>query len=147
MWRGHSITTLYCYNIHYIYIYIYIYIYQSPFIYIEREIWVFYPYLTLRQLIQPELESRFIVRPQLGPNVQSGSSPSAVLQVVTQSTHLSKDCYPQLASNPAHTVPKFGPQSSWMTPYSYPPSKDQHRNFPVPPGTEERNKSPQAEKK
>ena len=61
---------------------------------------VFYPQLTLRQLIQPDLESRFIVRPQLGPSVQSGSSPSAGLQVVTQSTHLSKDCYPQLVPNP-----------------------------------------------
>ena len=54
----------------------------------------------LRQLIQTDLESRFIVRSQLGPSIQSGSSPSAGLQVVTQSTHLSKNCYPQLASNP-----------------------------------------------
>ena len=30
----------------------------------------------------------------------SGSCPSAGLQMVTQSTHLSKDCYPQLVSNP-----------------------------------------------
>ena len=42
----------------------------------------------LRQLIQTDLESRFIVRSQLGPSIQSGS------------THLSKNCYPQLASNP-----------------------------------------------
>ena len=55
---------------------------------------------TLRQLILPDLESRFIVRSQLGPCIQSGSSPSAGLQVVTQSTHLSKDSYPQLVSNP-----------------------------------------------
>ena len=33
-------------------------------------------------------------------NIQSGSSPRAGLQVVTQSIHLSKDCYPQLLSNP-----------------------------------------------
>ena len=61
---------------------------------------VLYRQLTLWQLIQPDLESRFIVRSQLGPIVQSGSFPSAGLQVVTQSTHLSKDCYPQLVSNP-----------------------------------------------
>ena len=66
---------------------------------------VFYPQLTLRQLIQPGLESRFIVTSQLGPSIQSGYSPSAGLQVVTwitgsQSTQLSKDCYPQLVSNP-----------------------------------------------
>ena len=59
--------------------------------------------LTLRQLIQPDLESRFVVSSQLGPSIQSGSSPSAGLQMVTQSTHLSKDCYPQLVSNPHHS--------------------------------------------
>ena len=56
--------------------------------------------LTLWQLIQLDLESRFAVRSQLGPSVYSGSSPSAGLRVVTQSTHLSKECYPQLVSNP-----------------------------------------------
>ena len=61
---------------------------------------VFCPQLTLRQLIQPDLESRFIVRSQFGPSVQSDSSPNAGLQVVTQSTHLSKDCYPKLVPNP-----------------------------------------------
>ena len=61
---------------------------------------VFLSVATLRQLIQPDLESRFIVRSQLGPSIQLGSSPSAGLQVVTQSTHLSKDYYPQLVSNP-----------------------------------------------
>ena len=61
---------------------------------------VFYPQLTLRQLIQLNLESRFIVRSQLGLSIQPGSSPSAGLQVVTQSTHLLKDCYPQLVLNP-----------------------------------------------
>ena len=60
----------------------------------------FFPQLTLRQLIQPDLESRFIVRSHLGPSIQSGSFTSAGLQVVTQFTHLSKDCYPQLVSNP-----------------------------------------------
>ena len=59
----------------------------------------FYLLLTLRQLIQPDLGSRFIARSQLGPSIQSGSSPNAGLQVVTQSTHLSKDCYLQLVSN------------------------------------------------
>ena len=60
---------------------------------------VFYPQLTLRQLIQPDLESRFIVRSQLDPSIQSGFSPSVGLQVVTQSTNLSIDCYPQQVSN------------------------------------------------
>ena len=61
---------------------------------------VSYPQLTLQQLIQPDLESRFIFRSQLGPSIQSGSSPYAGLQVVTQSIHLSKDCYPKLVLNP-----------------------------------------------
>ena len=69
-------------------------------LYLESGYFIFYLQLTLRQLIQPDLESWFIVRSQLGPIVQSGSFPSAGLQVVTQSTHLSKDCYPQLVSNP-----------------------------------------------
>ena len=34
----------------------------------------FYMQLTLQQLIQPDLESWFIVRSQLGPSIQSGSS-------------------------------------------------------------------------
>ena len=62
--------------------------------------WGFYAQLTLRQLIQPNLESRFIVRAQLGRSIQSGSSPGAGLQLATQSTHQSKDCYPELVSNP-----------------------------------------------
>ena len=49
---------------------------------------VFYSQLTLRQLIQTDLESRFIVRSQLVLSIQSGSSPSPRLQVVSQSTHL-----------------------------------------------------------
>ena len=61
---------------------------------------VSYSQLTLQQLIQPELESRFIFRSQLGPSIQSGSSPYAGWQVVTQSIHLSKDCYPKLVLNP-----------------------------------------------
>ena len=52
----------------------------------------FYWQLTSWQLIQPDLESRFIVRSQLDPSIQSSSSPSAGLQVVIQSTHLLKDC-------------------------------------------------------
>ena len=55
---------------------------------------VFYPQFTLRQLIQPDLESWFIARPRLGPSIQSG------LQVVAQLTQLWQDCYPQLVSNP-----------------------------------------------
>ena len=57
---------------------------------------IFHPQLTLRQVIQPNLE----FQSQLGPSIQSGSSPCTGLRLVTQSTHLSKDCYPQLASNP-----------------------------------------------
>ena len=60
----------------------------------------FQPQLTLWQLIQPELESRFVVRSQFGPSIQPGSCPSVGLQVFTQSTHLSKYCYPKLVSNP-----------------------------------------------
>ena len=35
-----------------------------------------------------------ILRSQLGPSIESSSFPSAGLQVVEQSTHLLKDCYP-----------------------------------------------------
>ena len=35
------------------------------------------------------------------------------LQVATQSTHLLKDCYPQMVLT--HTIPKFCLQSSWIT--------------------------------
>ena len=69
----------------YVYIYIYIYIY----------------------IFHNDLESPFIVRSRFivsflvsGPNIQSGTSPSAGLQVATQSSHLSNGCYPQLLSNP-----------------------------------------------
>ena len=61
---------------------------------------VFHPQLILWQLIQPDLESRIIVRSQLGPSIQSGQSPCARLQVLTQSTHLSKDCCSQLILSP-----------------------------------------------
>ena len=54
---------------------------------------LFQPQLTLWQLIQPDLEPRFVFRFQLVPRIQSGSSPSAGLQKVTQSSHLSKNCY------------------------------------------------------
>ena len=68
---------------------------------------VYYLQLTLLQLIQPGLGSRFIVRYQLGPIIQAGSSPSAGLQVVTQSTHLSKAYYPQLILNPHRITPPW----------------------------------------
>ena len=48
-----------------------------------------------------------------GPSIQSSSSPSAGLQVVTQSSHLSKDCSPNWYRT--HTVPKIGLQSSQIT--------------------------------
>ena len=62
--------------------------------------WVFLSVATLRQLIQPDLESRFIVRSQLGPRSSQAPLSSAGLKVVTQSTYPSKDYYPQLVSNP-----------------------------------------------
>ena len=66
----------------FIYLFIFSYFIQSR---------VFYPQLTLRQLIQPDLKSRFIVRSQLGPSFQLGLSLSVGLQLVTQSAHLSKN--------------------------------------------------------
>ena len=60
----------------------------------------FYLQLTLRQIIWHDFESRFIVRFQLSPSIQSGFSPCARLQVVTQSTYLTKNCYPQLVLYP-----------------------------------------------
>ena len=45
-----------------------------------------------------ENESGFIAGSHLGPSVQLGSSPAG-LQVFTQSTHLSKKCYPQRVLN------------------------------------------------
>ena len=58
-----------------------------------------YLQLTLRQLIQSNLESQFFVRSQLGPTTQSGFSSCARLHLVTKFTHLSKDCNPQLVLN------------------------------------------------
>ena len=60
----------------------------------------FHLQLTLRQLIQPDMKSRFIVRSHLGPSIYSGSSPGYGLQVVTQSTHLSKEFYPPTGIEP-----------------------------------------------
>ena len=69
---------------------------------------IFYPQLTLRQLIQPYSESYFIVRAQLVPNISSCCS-CAGLQVVIQSTHPSKDFYSQLVLNSYRfDVPKLG---------------------------------------
>ena len=69
---------------------------------------IFYPQLTLRQLIQPYSESYFIVRAQLVPNISSCCS-CAGLQVVIQSTHPSKDFYSQLVLNSyLFDVPKLG---------------------------------------
>ena len=62
--------------------------------------WAFYPQLTLPQLIQLNLESWFIVRSLLVPSIYSGSSLCAGLQMVTQSTHLSKGCCPKLVFDP-----------------------------------------------
>ena len=73
---------------------------------------IFYPQFTLRQLIQSDLESRFIVKSQLGPSILSGPSPCAGLQVLTPSTHLLKDSRPHWYRT--HTVPKFCLQSSWI---------------------------------
>ena len=47
-------------------------------------------YLTV--VIYSGLESRFVDRSQLGPNISSGSSPCTGLLVVTLPTHLLKDC-------------------------------------------------------
>ena len=63
--------------------------------------------LNLRQLVFPDLETWFIARSQLGPSIQSGSSPCSGLQVVTQSTHLLKDCYLQLVLNPLSVENSF----------------------------------------
>ena len=62
----------------------------------------FHPQLNLRQLIQPDLESYYKFTSQLGPSIQPGS-PCAGQLVVTQSTHLQKDCYPQLVLNSNHS--------------------------------------------
>ena len=63
----------------------------------------FQPQFTLQWLTQPDLESRFVVWSQLGPSILPGSSPSAGLQMVTKSTHLSMISYPQLVSNSHHS--------------------------------------------
>ena len=70
---------------------------------------IFNPQLTLRQLIQPDLGSRFIVRSQLSPSIQSSSSPCAALQVVTQSIHLfiHSFTYPFHPSTHQTVIPKW----------------------------------------
>ena len=60
-----------------------------------------------------ELESRFIVRSQLGLHIYSGPSRFVGLYVITQSIHLITDCYPNWYW--IHTIPKFCFQSSWIT--------------------------------
>ena len=45
------------------------------------------------------MESELIAKSHLGSSVLWSSSPCAGLQLVTQSTHLSKDCYSQLVLN------------------------------------------------
>ena len=59
----------------------------------------FYLQLILRQPIQTDLETQFVVKSQLRPSIQSVSSPCVGLQVVAQFTFLLKDCYPQLVLN------------------------------------------------
>ena len=58
-------------------------------------------YLTVANLARLGVSGHCQV--SVSPSIQSGFSPSAVLQVVTQTTHLSKDCYPQLVLNPHHS--------------------------------------------
>ena len=60
---------------------------------------VFNSQLTLRQLTQPDLESRFVTRTHLAPNIQTSSFSCGGLPVVTQSTYLLKSCYPKLVLN------------------------------------------------
>lgn len=60
----------------------------------------FYRQPTIQQLIQSDLEFRFLARFQLSRSIQLGSSPCAGLQRVTQSNHLLKECCPQLVSKP-----------------------------------------------
>ena len=59
--------------------------------------------LTLLQLIQSDLECRFVASFQLGLSISPVSSPCAGLKVVTEFTHLLKDCSAQLGLNPHHT--------------------------------------------
>ena len=92
----------------------------DPFFCYFTQSQVFNLWLTLQQLIQPDLESQFIVRSQLGASIQSGSSPIAELQVVTKSTHLMKDCYAQLVSKPHHSKIR-------------PPKQLGYRCMPLPP--------------
>ena len=67
-------------------------------LYIESGSFLYVVNLTVA--IQPDMKSRFVVGSQLSPSIQSGFFPCAGLQVVTQFTHLLKDCYSQLVLNP-----------------------------------------------
>ena len=74
---------------------------------------VFYPQLTLWQLIQPDLEYRFIVRSQLGPSFSK-----APLQVLDYRCSHNPHTYRRTVTPNwyrTHTVPKFSLQSSWIT--------------------------------
>ena len=55
---------------------------------------------------------RFFIWPQLAPSIYSGFSPCVGLHLVTQSTQLLKNCYPNWYWT--HIVPKFFLQSSWI---------------------------------
>ena len=65
---------------------------NSEYGHFSRRVW--------QLLIQPDLKSRLNARSQLGSSIQSGSSLCATLQVITQSTQPSKDCYPRLVLIP-----------------------------------------------
>ena len=45
------------------------------------------------------MEFQLIFRSQLGPSIHSGFPPCAGIQMFAQSTHLLKNCYPQLVLN------------------------------------------------
>ena len=79
-------------------------------LYLESVFFLSVAYLTAANLARL---GKSVHRYVSGPSIQSSSSPSAGLQVVTQSSHLSKGCSPNWYRT--HTVPKIGLQSSQIT--------------------------------
>ena len=74
---------------------------------------VFVSVAYFRQLIQPDLESRFIVRSHLGPSIQSGFSLSARLHD-PPTYRRTVTPHPPPNRYRAHIIPKLGFQSSWI---------------------------------
>ena len=95
----------------YVFEWFFLFLFRFLLLYLKSSF--FYPQLTFRYLIQPDLEFRFIVRSQLGPVF----SQAPLLVLDYRWSHNPPTYRRTVTTNwyQTNTVPKFGPQSSWIT--------------------------------